>query len=43
VLVALISIVILISPAAKDLSVDSRLADRSPGLSPLLTNRRRRA
>ncbi len=41
VLVALISVVILLSPAAKNLSVDSRLAKRSPGLSPLLTNRRR--
>jgi len=43
VLVALISVVILLSPAAKNVSVDSRLAERSPGLSPLLTNRRRRA
>ena len=43
VLVALISVVILLSPGAKNLSVDSRLAERSPGLSPLLTNRRRRA
>jgi hypothetical protein len=34
--------VILFSPAAKALSVDSRLARRSPGLSPLLTNRRQR-
>ena len=40
VLVALISVVILLSPAAKVLSVDSRLAQRSPALSPLLTNRR---
>src|SRR5919199_414050 len=40
VLVALISVVILLSPAAKDLSVDSRLAERSPALSPLLINRR---
>jgi hypothetical protein len=40
VLVALISVVILLSPAAKELSVDSRLAQRSPALSPLLTNRR---
>ena len=39
-LVALISVVILLSPAAKNLSVDSRLARRSPALSPLLTNRR---
>ncbi|HET7269688.1 MAG TPA: TQO small subunit DoxD [Rubrobacter sp.] len=43
VLVALISVVILLSPAAKNISVDSRLAERSPGLSPLLINRRRRA
>jgi thiosulfate dehydrogenase [quinone] large subunit len=40
VLVALISVVILLSPAAKRLSLDSRLAERSPGLSPLLINRR---
>jgi thiosulfate dehydrogenase (quinone) large subunit len=41
VLVALISVVILFSPGAKTLSLDSRLAQRSPGLSPLLINRRR--
>ena len=40
VLVALISVVILFSPAAKALSVDAILARRSPGLSPLLMNRR---
>ena len=40
VLVALISVVILLSPGAKRLSVDARLAERSPGLSPLLVNRR---
>jgi thiosulfate dehydrogenase [quinone] large subunit len=40
VIVALISVVILLSRGAKDLSVDSRLAERSPALSPLLTNRR---
>ena len=40
VLVALISVVILLSPAAKALSVDAVLARRRPGLSPLLTNRR---
>ena len=40
VLVALISLVILFSPAAKAISVDLRLAQRSPGLSPLLINRR---
>jgi thiosulfate dehydrogenase [quinone] large subunit len=42
VLIALVSVVVLFSPAAKALSVDSRLARRSPGLSTLLTNRRRR-
>ena len=42
-LVALVSVVILLSPAAKAFSVDSRLAKRSPGLSALLTNRRRSA
>jgi len=41
VLVALLSVVILLSPAAKSLSIDSRLAERSPTLSPLLTNRSR--
>ena len=41
VLVALISVVILFSPAAKALSLDSRLAKRSPGLLPILINRRR--
>ena len=43
VLVALISLVILFSRAAKQVSLDSGLARRSPGLSPVLTNRRRRA
>jgi thiosulfate dehydrogenase [quinone] large subunit len=42
VLVALISLVILLSPAAKALSVDAALARRSPDLSPLLLNRRQR-
>jgi len=42
VLVALISLVILFSPAAKEVSLDSALAHRSPGLSPILTNRRQR-
>lgn len=42
VLVALISLVILLSPAAKALSVDAGLARRSPGLSPLLLNHRNR-
>lgn len=41
-LIALVSLVILFSAAAKALSVDARLAGRSPGLSPLLTNRRQR-
>ena len=43
VLIALISLVILFSPAAKEVSLDSGLARRSPGLSPVLTNRQRRA
>ena len=41
VLVALLSLVILFSPAAKRIALDSGLARRSPGLSPILTNRRR--
>src|SRR5215217_1214826 len=36
VLVALLSVVILFSPETKALSLDSRLAERSPGLSPIL-------
>jgi len=40
-LIALLSAAILLSPAAKALSVDSGLARRRPGLSPLLTNRRK--
>ena len=40
-IVALISVVILFSPGAKAFSLDSRLAERSPGLSPILINRRR--
>ena len=43
VLVALISLVIIFSPAAKRLSLDAGLARRSPGLSPLLVNRKKRA
>jgi thiosulfate dehydrogenase [quinone] large subunit len=43
VLIALISLVILFSPAAKEVSLDSGLTRRSPGLSPVFTNRRRRA
>ena len=42
VLIALLSVVVLFSAAAKVFSVDSRLARRSPGLSALLTNRRQR-
>jgi len=42
VLVALLSIVLLVSPGAKRFSADSRLAQRSPGLSPLLVNRRQK-
>ena len=42
VLVALISLVIIFSPAAKRLSIDAGLARRSPGLAPLLVNRRER-
>ena len=41
VLVALFSVVIVLSPGAKVISVDSRLVQRRPGLSPLLINRRR--
>ena len=41
VLVALISVVILLSSEAKFLSLDSVLARSSPALSPLLTNRRK--
>lgn len=39
-LVALISLIILLSPAAKSLSLDASLARSRPGLAPLLTNRR---
>jgi len=42
VLVVLISLGILLSSAAKGLSVDAGLARRRPGLSPLLVNRRKR-
>ncbi len=42
VVIALISLVILFSAAAKAVSVDAALARRSPGLSPLLLNRRKR-
>jgi len=40
--VALLSLVVLLSPAAKAFALDSRLAKRRPGLSTLLTNRRSR-
>ncbi len=41
-LVASISLVILLSPAAKSLSLDNALVHRSPRLAPLLINRRTR-
>ena len=41
-LVALISLLILLSPAAKALSLDEPLAKGRPRLAPLLTNRRTR-
>jgi thiosulfate dehydrogenase (quinone) large subunit len=41
VLVALFSVVIVLSPGAKAISLDSRLVQRRPWLSPLLINRRR--
>ena len=39
-LMALLSLIILLSPAAKALSLDAALVYRSPRLAPLLTNRR---
>ena len=42
-LVAAISFIVLLSPAAKALSMDTALVHRNPRLSPLLTNRRPRA
>ena len=42
-LVALISLVILLSPAAKALSLDTALVYRSPRLAPPLINRRARS
>ncbi len=39
-LVALLSLIVLLSPAAKSLSLDASLARSRPGLAPLLTNRR---
>ncbi len=41
-LIALISLVILLSPAAKAFSLDAALVRASPRLAPLLTNRRAR-
>ncbi len=41
-LVALLSLVVLLSASAKAFSVDTLLARRSPGLSPVLVNRRSR-
>lgn len=40
--VALLSAVVLLSAGAKQLSVDSTISRRSPGLSPILTNSTRR-
>jgi len=40
VLVILISLVIMFSPGAKHFALDAGLVRRSPGLSPILTNRR---
>ena len=40
--VALLSAVVLLSAAAKSLSVDSTISRKSPGLSPILTNSTRR-
>lgn len=40
VILALLSLLILLGPGAKGFSVDSRLAERRPALSPLLINRR---
>ncbi len=39
-LMALLSLVVLLSPAAKALSLDAALVHRSPRLAPLLANRR---
>lgn len=41
-ILALLSAFVLFSAAAKALSIDSVIAKRSPGLSPLLTNSRQR-
>lgn len=40
--ITLVSLVVLLSPAAKALSLDTALAHRNPRLAPLLTNRRTR-
>lgn len=42
-LVALLSLILLLSPAAKALSLDAVLSHRRPRLSPLLVNRKARA
>lgn len=42
-IIALLSTIVLFSAAAKALSIDSTIAKRSPGLSPLLTNSRKRS
>lgn len=42
-LITLASLILLLSPAAKALSVDALLAKRKPKLSPVLLNRRARA
>ena len=41
-LIALLSLVVLLSPAAKAFSLDASLVRRRPGLSPILINRRSR-
>lgn len=42
IVVAMLSLVILLSPAAKSYALDSGLVRSRPGLSPILTNRRAR-
>lgn len=41
-ILALLSTIVLFSAAAKALSIDSAIAERSPGLSPVLVNSRQR-
>ncbi len=43
IVVAMLSLVILLSPAAKSYALDSGLARRRPSLSPILTNHRKRS